>query len=101
MNIGEAKECPSCGDRAQPEQDGDLIYYACGCGHEFGYQRVAQQDSSCQLGVPEEIRKGYSLAHAATLGGASPEEAVEFDKTLGPTKTVVFLGYPVSRPEDN
>jgi hypothetical protein len=61
VNIGEAMECLSCGDRAQPEQDGDLIYYACGCGYEFGYQRVAQeQDNACQLGVPEEIRRAAS-----------------------------------------
>jgi hypothetical protein len=85
---------------AEPEQDGDLTYYACDCGHEFGYQRVQQeQDSSCQLGVPEEIRKGYSLAHLATLeGGPTP---AEFNKTLGPPETAVFLGYPVRRPEDN
>jgi hypothetical protein len=104
VNIGEARECPSCGDRAQPEQDGDLIYYACGCGHEFGYQRVQQeQDSSCQLGVPEEIRKGYSLAHLATLDSLTPAEEARLTGIAGPSEErVVFLGSIIPlRPEDN
>jgi hypothetical protein len=99
VNVSGSVQCPACGELAEPEQDGDLTYYACGCGNEFGYQRVVQEDSSCQLGVPEEIRKGYSLAHAAVLqGGPTP---AEFNKALGPPETAVFLGYPVRRPEDN
>lgn len=67
MNVSESVTCPSCGDLAEPEQDGDLIYYPCGCGFEFGYQRVPeQQDSSCQLGVPEDIRRAAQPAPEAT-----------------------------------
>ena len=64
--IADAAECPACGDCAQPEQDGDLIYHACGCGHEFGYRRLPQQESTCQIGVPEDVRRQASLVIADT-----------------------------------
>jgi hypothetical protein len=102
VNVSDSVPCPACGELAEPEQDGDVTFYACGCSYEFGYQRVAQeQDSSCQLGVPEEIRKGYSLAHLATLEGLTPAEEARLTGFSGPSESAVFLGYPVRRPEDN
>lgn len=100
LNASESLACPSCGSLAEPEQDGDLTYFACECGHEFGYRRVVEQESTCQLGVPEEIRAGFSLAHLATLQGAPSKE---FEKSLSPSETgVVFLGSLIPmRPEDN
>lgn len=33
--------CPQCDAAAEPEQDGDVMFFACPrCGAEFGYQRV-------------------------------------------------------------
>lgn len=55
--LEEAAGCPACGELAEPEQDDDLVYFACGCGHEFGYRRVAQGGGDCQLGVPEPVRR--------------------------------------------
>jgi hypothetical protein len=67
LNVSDSAECPSCAELAEPEQDGDLTYYACSCGYEFGYQHIAeQQDSSCQLGVPEDIRRAAQPAPEAS-----------------------------------
>jgi hypothetical protein len=65
LNVSESAECPSCGELAEPEQDGDLTYYACSCGYEWGYQQEVQQDNSCQLGVPEDIRRAAQPAPEA------------------------------------
>jgi hypothetical protein len=61
VNVSESADCPACGEQAEPEQDGDLTYFACDCGFEFGYQQEVQQDSSCQLGIDESIRRHGSL----------------------------------------
>lgn len=46
-----APSCPACGDLTDPEQDGDLTYYACpGCGHEFGYAKRAAA-LTCPAGI--------------------------------------------------
>ncbi len=92
--FAECAECPSCGDRAQPEQDGDLVYWACGCGQEFGYRRVVQsQEGTCAAGI--------DLSHLATLNGVAPAEA---SRLLGPMPDAsgVFLGSVIPlRPEEN
>lgn len=59
-------ECPQPQPSAQPEADGDLRYYACLCGQEFGYQRAGQADATCAAGVPEEVRR------AASFGSGQP-----------------------------
>jgi hypothetical protein len=48
---------------AEPEEDGDFRYWACDtCGYEFGYHPVPSTvDSSCQLGVPEDVRRKASV----------------------------------------
>ena len=53
---------PECaevyGSMAEPESDGELRYYACiTCGYEFGYEMTRQPEGTCQLGVPEEVRR--------------------------------------------
>lgn len=67
--IEDAAECPSCGATAQPEQDGDVTYWSCGCGYDWGYQAVPSTDPSCQLGIPEETRRFAS-------GGIIPADQV-------------------------
>lgn len=91
--VDDSAECPNCGQRVEPEQEGDIVYYECECGLAFGYQLVKSEDTCAA---------GYSLAHLATLNGVPPEEAAEFAKTLGPPETAVFLGSAIPlRPEDN
>lgn len=49
---------------AEPEQDGDLTYWTClVCGYEFGYQRAPDPNAepSCQLGIPESVRRQGSV----------------------------------------
>ncbi len=57
-------ECPEPQPSAQPEADGDLRYYACECGYEFGHQMAAQDEGSCAAGVPESVRRAVSFAPA-------------------------------------
>jgi hypothetical protein len=50
---------------AEPESDGELRYYACAeCGFEFAYEMTRQPEGTCQLGVPEEVRRIASIAPA-------------------------------------
>ncbi len=74
--------CPSCGARAEPEEEDGLRKYVCtdqdSCGYEFGFVLAAQPDADCQLGIPEEVRRGASLvppSRATFLGdiGRRPE----------------------------
>lgn len=67
MSLPWVERCEPCMDEdcegiAEPEQDGDIRYWACTrCGTEFGYQRVSQpQPGACQLGLPEETRRALS-----------------------------------------
>jgi hypothetical protein len=49
---GEATaECPQCGEQAEPEEDGDVRFWVCSCGAEFGYQRSRQDDATCAAGL--------------------------------------------------
>jgi len=50
-----ARNCPSCNALAEPDEDGDLTYYACPlCGYEFGYRRrtAASTTATCAAGIP-------------------------------------------------
>jgi transcription initiation factor TFIIIB Brf1 subunit/transcription initiation factor TFIIB len=50
-------DCPQCFGPAEPEQDGDTALYVCTeCGSVFGHTKIAQE-SDCQLGIPEEVRR--------------------------------------------
>jgi hypothetical protein len=58
-----ARECPSCWGPAEPEDDGETRFWACAdpeCGYEFGHLRLPAADPSCQLGVPEHVRRAAS-----------------------------------------
>lgn len=45
--------CPGCGSAAEPEQDGQVTYYACTeCGQEFGHQVRAPDGPLCAAGLP-------------------------------------------------
>lgn len=92
-DFSESAECPSCGHHAEPEQDGDVLYWACDCGFEFGHARVTQPEESCAAGIP--------LAHLATLQGGPLTPGQEAALDLGPEVTfqwphidkgVTFLG---------
>lgn len=73
LAVNDTRPCINCGEQAEPERDGDYLYFACECGTEFGYTRVTAVDdeNDCQVGVPEHIRR---------LGSDNPlseEEALE------------------------
>ena len=65
----ESRPCPICGEMTEPELDGDHRYYECesddceGGGYTWGYERISEGvriDGSCQLGIPESIRREAS-----------------------------------------
>lgn len=44
--------CLYCSGTAEPEQEGDVIYFACpACGGTFGYRRVVQSAPVCAAGL--------------------------------------------------
>jgi hypothetical protein len=50
--FGESVTCPYCGGTAEPEQDSDVIFFACpDCGGEFGYRRAVQSAPTCAAGL--------------------------------------------------
>lgn len=62
--LEEKLTCPNCGKDAEPEGTTDLRWWECTdpeCGYEFGYARLPQPDSSCQLGVPAQVRRAASV----------------------------------------
>lgn len=73
---------PECGGTAEPEQDGDHLYFECTrCGYAAGYHKAEQptlaanQSGHCSVGVPEAVRRAASAAMDNALTAAS---------TLGP-----------------
>jgi hypothetical protein len=90
----EAAECPNCGSTAEPEQEDDVLFYACECGNHFGYRQVKQEDA-CAAGIP--------LGHLATLGRLTQAETdrLVWGGKKPASESAVFLGYPVRRGEDN
>lgn len=64
LQVSDRGVCPSCeNEDVPPEQEGDVIFYSCPCGMDFGYRVLPEsdQDPSCQLGVPEEVRAAASF----------------------------------------
>ena len=44
--------CPQCGTDAEPEEDGQILWFACPqCGAEFGYQPVPLAGPVCAAGL--------------------------------------------------
>lgn len=63
---------PECDNAyVEVEQDGDHLYWECGeCGFTFDYQRIdAPQvhDDSCQVGIPEPVRRRASAGMEKAL----------------------------------
>jgi hypothetical protein len=63
---------------ADPEQDGELTYWAChSCLREWGYQlAAAPAEDSCQLGIPESARKAVSAVGERAQATLSRNEPV-------------------------
>lgn len=68
--VEESLECIVCRRaKAEPDQDGDLLYYTCPeCGSSFGYQHIVPDGPVCAAGLP--------------LAVSPPEDRAVF---LGPT----------------
>ncbi len=59
---------PDCTGVAEPEQDGGHRYHACtSCGYSFNYESVPTEAGSCELGVPEAVRRAASVAPPTPL----------------------------------
>lgn len=80
--------CPSCGGQAELEEEDGVRKWCCiACFFEFGFTEVQQEDS-CSLGVPEEVRRGHS--------------AIPVDQVLNKPGALVMLSgadIPIGRPE--
>lgn len=68
---------PDCGGMGEPDQDGDHLFYECKeCGYQFGWDRVPQPahvgdgaGGSCQIGVPESVRRAASKHMEGAIAG--------------------------------
>jgi len=81
----EGTGCIFCDGTAEPEQDGDVVYFACPkCGNEFGY-RKAERGAFCAAGLPVAIR----------VDPAQPPGVVTID--TGVEQRKVFLGVTIKR----
>lgn len=50
-----------CHGQAEVERDGEHAYYECrDCGFTFGYIRLAENQDTCAIGVPEDLRRRMS-----------------------------------------
>ena len=50
--LEESTGCLYCGEKAEPEQDGDVVFFACtGCGGTFGHRKVTS-GAFCAAGLP-------------------------------------------------
>jgi hypothetical protein len=50
--VEQGAPCPYCGAAAEPEQEGDTLFYACPrCEGAFGYRRVQQPGPVCAAGL--------------------------------------------------
>lgn len=68
---------PQCRGRAEPEQDGDHLYFECvDCGYAFGFTRsetVLQQPAgTCSVGIPEDVRRAASQPMTNALAASGP-----------------------------
>jgi tRNA(Ile2) C34 agmatinyltransferase TiaS len=68
---------PQCGGRAEPEQDGDHLYFECtDCGYAFGFSRMEtalqQSTGTCAVGIPEDVRRAASQPMTDALTASGP-----------------------------
>jgi predicted RNA-binding Zn-ribbon protein involved in translation (DUF1610 family) len=76
--------CPQCGTDAEPEEDGQILWFACPqCGAEFGYQPVPLAGPLCAAGL--SIR----------VDDAQPPGVLSLES--GSERTSVFLGATIRR----
>ena len=70
--------CPLCGCMTEPDIDGDHLFYECesdDCevqGYAWGYVKVEEGtriDGSCQVGVPEHVRRQASSGMEKAMSG--------------------------------
>jgi hypothetical protein len=85
-DLVQDKPCfdPECAGTAEPDKDGDHMYWTCGlCGSEFDYERVGQnpEAGACSIGVPESVRQRFS--NEPTWEPPEPEAT---PVTLGPRR---------------
>lgn len=64
---------------AEPEQDGDHVYFECVvCGYTFGYERLqtapvaVDSGGVCAVGVPESLRRFASAGMDQALASQGP-----------------------------
>lgn len=79
-------ECPEEQPSAQPEMDGNLLFYACPCGYEFPAGPPAQQEGACAAGVPEDVRIRYSASQppgVVTLESGQDRRSAFLGPTIG------------------
>lgn len=66
-------ECAERGGMAEPDGDAEMRYYTCTeCGYEFGYQQVKQDTGTCQIGVPEGVRRAASAGAERAMAQSQP-----------------------------
>lgn len=70
----EGTPCVYCrGGFAEPEQDGDVVYFVCPeCCGEFGY-RKAERGAFCAAGLPVAVAAPEPVLIAATITVRRPE----------------------------
>lgn len=69
----ESTGCIYCPGVAEPEQDGDVVYFACpDCGGEFGH-RKAERGAFCAAGLPVAVAAPEPVLIATTITVRRPE----------------------------
>lgn len=89
----DGRECPICGEMAEPEIDGDHRYWEClsdeceaGPGYAWGYERVEEGtrvEGSCSIGVPESVRKAASAPMESVIARERQAQPVNLGLTIG------------------
>lgn len=70
-------ECAEQGGVGEPDGDTEVHYFVCNvCGFEFGYEQIKQSPDTCQLGVPESVRKVASSGMEAAIAAEQKAQPV-------------------------
>ena len=78
--------CPQCGADAEPEEDGQILWFACpDCDALFGYQPVPLAGPLCAAGLPVRV------------DDAQPPGVMSLES--GGERKSVFLGSIGRRPQ--
>ena len=78
MSVPGADDVTCCDnpDLVEPDIDDETQYYECPwCGFSWGHKRATDvtkvSGGSCQLGIPEEVRRAYSVSPEEKTGAVS------------------------------